>query len=268
MPGFLDEAARLDRLRLHADVRRVRVLTLDIETMYADVAGTFGQWQQNFPINKIISPVRVIAVAAKWLGEPAVVYTEWGHGQEGMLRATHDLITEADVIVTYNGDNFDTRHLQWEFARLGWARPRPFKSIDLLKVVRRNFRPMSNKLDFVAQQLGVGSKVHHEGIDLWTKVSRGDERARAKMVRYAKGDVNLTEKLYLRLLPWLPAGVNLPLIAGNDSGCPVCGSPKLKSRGESAFTALTEYALYQCAGCGSWVRSNVVRNRTTRRIVR
>lgn len=254
--------------RLHADVRRVRVLTLDIETMYADVAGAFGQWQQNFPINKIIRPVRIIAVAAKWLGEKPVVYTEWEHGQEGMLEATHQLLSEADIVVTYNGDNFDVRHLQFEFAKLGMTRPKPYKSIDLLKVVRRNFRPMSNKLDFVAQQLGVGKKVEHTGIELWIKVNEGDEKARALMVKYAKGDVELTERLYLRLLPWLPGTVNLPLIAGNDTGCPNCGNPKMKSEGDSTFTTLTEYALMSCTRCKSWVRANVVRNRTTRRVVR
>lgn len=252
---------------LHRDVRRVRVLTLDIETMFATLQG-FGLWNQNFSIEKIQKPSRIICVASKWLGERAQVTTEWDDGPVGMLTHTHGLMSEADVIVHYNGDDFDIRHLQWAFAQIGLPRPKPYKSIDLLKVVRRNFNPMSKKLDYVAQQLGVGAKVKHSGFELWQQVEAGDEKARAKMVRYAKGDVVLEEKLYLRLLPWLPAGVNLPLIAGNDSGCPNCGNPKMRSEGDSVFTALTEYALYSCTGCKSWVRSNVVRNRTTRRVVR
>lgn len=257
----------LAALKLHRDVKRVKILTLDIETMYATLQG-FGLWNQNFSIDKIVTPVRVVAVAAKWLGGKPYVFTEWEHGQEAMLRATFDLMAEADVIVHFNGDNFDIRHLQWEFARLGWHRPKPYKSIDLLKVVKRNFRPMSNKLDYVSQQLGIGAKVSHSGFSLWQGVDAGDPVAQAKMSKYAAGDVVLTEKLYLRLLPWLPSNVNLPLLAGNDSGCPNCGGRKLKSRGDSAFTALTEYALYECARCHSWIRSNVVRNRTTRRVVR
>lgn len=105
-------------------------------------------------------------------------------------------------------------------------------------------------------------------MDLWNQALAGDVKAQRLMERYCVQDVKLTERLYLRLLPWLPSGVNLPLIAGNDTGCPVCGSPKLKSEGDSTFTALTEYALYSCQGCSAWVRSNVVKNRTTRRVVR
>lgn len=257
--------------RLAAETRTVRILTLDIETMHAKLRG-FGLRNQFFSISQIDEPVRVIMTAAKWLGQPAMAFSEWDDGgPDVMLERSFQVMSEADVIITYNGDGFDFRHLQWEFALRGWTRPKPFKSIDLFKVVRRNFRPMSMKLDFVSQQLGIGAKVQHSGDSLWAGVDAGDERARAKMVRYAKGDVNLTEKLYLRLLPWLPSNVNLPLIAGLEDGCPNCGSPKFKpGKDDYTYTALTSYVLYQCANkaCGAWVRSNLVKNRTTRRVVR
>lgn len=254
--------------RLHKDVRRVRILTLDIETK-PGMSRHFGMFNQNFGLAQVVEPVALLSFAAKWLGESTVHhFSEWEHGFDGMVKAAHGLLSEADVVVGYNHDSFDIKHLAWEFARLGLPRPKPFKTIDLLKVVRREFRPMSKKLDFVASQLGLGQKVHHDGFALWMRVIAGDEKARKLFTTYCIQDVRLTEKLYLRLLPWLPSGVNLPLIAGNDTGCPVCGSPKLKSEGDSTFTALTEYALYSCRGCGNWVRSNVVKNRTTRRIVR
>lgn len=254
--------------KLHKDVRRARILTLDIETK-PGMSRHFGMFNQNFGLAQVVEPVALLSFAAKYLGETHVHHhSEWEDGFDGMVRAAHKLLSDADVVIGYNHDGFDLKHLSWEFARLGLPRPKPFKTIDLLKVVRREFRPMSKKLDFVASQLGLGNKVAHEGFGLWMKVINGDEKARKLFERYCIQDVKLTEKLYLRLLPWLPSGVNLPLISGNDTGCPVCGSSKLKSEGDSTFTALTEYALYSCQGCGNWVRSNVIKNRTTRRIVR
>ncbi len=254
--------------KLHKDVARARILTLDIETK-PGLSRHFGMFNQNFSLAQVVEPVQLLSFAGKWLGEQTVHHhSEWEDGFDGMVQAAHAMLSQADIVVWYNGDGFDMKHLNWEFARLNMPRPKPYKTIDLLKVVRREFRPMSKKLDFVASQLGLGSKVHHDGFGLWMRVIDGDVKARALFTRYCIQDVRLTEKLYLRLLPWLPSGVNLPLIAGNDSGCPVCGSPKLKSEGDSTFTALTEYALYSCRGCGAWVRSNVVKNRTTRRVVR
>lgn len=256
-----------ERLTINPAVRRVRVLTLDIETK-PTIARVWGLFNQNVGLNQIVESGGLMSFGAKFLGEKPQHYAEWSDGFDGMVAAAHRLLSECDVVVTYNGDNFDLKHLNWEFARLGLPRPKPFKSIDLLKVVRREFRPVSKKLDYVAQNLGLGAKVTTGGMELWNQALAGDEKAQRLMERYCVQDVKLTEKLYLRLLPWLPSGVNLPLIAGNDSGCPTCGSTKLKSEGDSTYTALTEYALYSCRGCHSWVRSNVVRNRTTRRIVR
>lgn len=245
--------------------KNVRILTLDIENLYATLEG-FDIWNQNFPIDRIREPVRTICVATKWLGKPAEVVTEWDAGEKDMLLAVHKAMSDADVIVGYNSDGFDFKHLNWQFARHSIPRPRPFKSIDLLKVVRREFKPMSKRLDFVAQQLGVGKKVEHEGFGLWQKVAAGDPDARSRMVEYAAGDVELTERLYLRLLGWLPASVNLPLIGGADDGCPNCGG-KLRASG-TTFTAQTEYGAYMCRRCGAWARANFIKSRTAKRIIR
>ncbi len=79
-------------------------------------------------------------------------------GKQKMLDSVHKLLDEADAIVHYNGSRFDIPILHKEFLLAGMPPPAPAKQIDLLQVARRQFRFVSNKLDYVSQALGLGSK--------------------------------------------------------------------------------------------------------------
>lgn len=243
----------------------VRVLFFDIENAPHDVY-TWGLFNQNVGIGQIVEPGRVFGFAAKWLGEKeAYFYSDQEHTHEGMVKEAHRLLSEADVVVTYNGIGFDIPHMQREFLLAGLLPPKPYKQIDLLRVVRRQFKFASNKLDFVSQQLGIGHKTHHEGFPLWVKCMAGDERAWKKMAVYAKQDVKLTEKLYHYLLPWLTAVPHLGQMDGSDHSCWACGGTKLRRDG-TAFAFVTSYRLYQCQNCGAWVRgSTKLQDATTTR---
>lgn len=233
----------------------VKVLFLDIETMPHE-AYVWGLWDQNVGLSQIIQPGRVFSFAAKWLGQKEVwYYSEYGQGHEDMIQAAHDMLTEADVVVTYNGISFDIPHLQREFLLAGLAPPKPYKQIDLMRVVKKQFKFASNKLDFISQQLGLGRKTSHEGFDLWVKCMAGDQKANRKMQVYACQDVKLTEKLYHYLLPWLTTVVHMGQMDSQSHSCWACGGTKLRRDGE-AFAFVTRYRLYQCLKCGAWVRGN------------
>ena len=233
----------------------VKVLFLDIETMPHE-AYVWGLWDQNVGLSQIIQPGRVFSFAAKWLGQKEVwYYSDHGHGHEDMIAAAHEFLTQADIVVTYNGISFDIPHLQREFLMAGLAPPRPYKQIDLMRVVKKQFKFASNKLDFVSQQLGLGRKTSHEGFDLWVKCMQGDERANRKMAVYASQDVKLTEKLYHYLLPWLTTVPHVGQMDGEANSCWACGGTKLRRDG-TAHAFVTSYRLYQCLKCGAWVRGN------------
>ena len=51
---------------------------------------------------------------------------------------------------------------------------------------------------------GVGAKVKHSGFELWIDCMDGDKKAWAEMKRYQIQDVQLLDKLYEVLIPWLP----------------------------------------------------------------
>jgi hypothetical protein len=249
--------------------RRARILVIDIENTPHELYG-WGLFNQNYGINQIKTPGRVFCFAAKWVGERDVLfYSEHEHGHAGMVQAAWDLLNQADIVVGYNSDRFDLTKLQWEFelARLG--KPHPYKTVDLLRVARREFGagPASKKLDYIVQTLGLGRKVQHEGMPLWISCMNGDDKAWARMRRYNIGDVRITERLYHRWLPWISNHPNMQLILGDDRCCPTCGGKKLK-RVDDVLTALTAYAGYRCLRCDALLRTNYARRRVTTRTAR
>lgn len=238
----------------------MRILTLDIETA-PNLAYVWGLWQQNVSLSQISCPGYVMCMAAKWLGSDSVAFLggPTPDDRRAMLQEAHNLLSEADVVVTYNGDQFDLKHLNREFVQAGFDPPSSYVSVDLLKEVRRNFKFASNKLDFVAGQLGLGHKVKHEGFELWLACLRKDPEAWGRMETYNRQDVVITEKLFERLRLWL----RLPHVALfsnalDASGCVACGGRNLQPRGFS-YTKTSRYQRFRCRDCGKW-------NRGTRRV--
>jgi DNA polymerase elongation subunit (family B) len=231
----------------------VRILTLDLETS-PNIAHVWGLWQQNVSLSQLMESTEVISWAGKWYGEKGVEFRSTFHdGKEAMVQRAHEVLDGADAVVHFNGTTFDMPHLRREFAQAGLLPPSPWKDIDLLKVVKRNFRFPSNKLQYVSTALGLKGKVQHSGHDLWVRCMAGDEKAWATMRRYNRGDVVLTEQLYERLLPWIHNHPSVALGHGVE-GCNRCGSENLQKRGFDT-TQLGKFQRLQCMDCGGWLRS-------------
>jgi DNA polymerase elongation subunit (family B) len=171
-----------------------------------------------------------------------------------MLGAIHDLLNDADMVVHFNGKRFDIPIINRELVVAGMSPPAPYHQVDLLSVVKRQFRFASNKLAYVSVALGLEGKMGHEGHELWTKCLAGDTDAWARMEAYNRQDVVLTEQLYKRLLPWITGHPNRRLY-GTATGCPTCGSGDLRKEG-FALTQLGRYQRYSCRGCGSWSKDS------------
>lgn len=225
-----------------------RILLLDIEWKPTK-AYVWQPWQENITPEKILEHGGLLCVGVKWFGEKETeVYTEWEHGHDGMVRAVHTLLHEADAVVTYNGDKYDLKKLEGEFLLAKLPPPPPPTSIDCLKAVKK-FGFFMNRLGFVAPFLGLGSKLEHEGMALWTKVDKGDPKAQKKMAKYCAQDVILLEKLYKRIRPYIR---NHPH-TGKTKGiaCGACRSERLQSRGVRR-TKMFKIQRIQCQDCGSW----------------
>ena len=232
----------------------MKILLADVETSPNEVF-TWGIWQQNISINHMIESSSILCWSAKWRGEKEVYFdSEHKSSKKKMLKGIHKMLCEADAIVTYNGKNFDTPVLNREFLIHGMLPPSPHKHIDLLQVARAQFRFQSNKLEYVARELGVGSKVKHEGFQLWVSCMHGDADAWVKMEKYNKGDVTLLEKVYDRLLPWIPNHPNHALYSNETRPqCSNCGGTEVQRRGDAKTKTLT-YPRFVCKSCGTWLR--------------
>jgi DNA polymerase elongation subunit (family B) len=232
-----------------------RILTLDIETSPA-LCWSFQMWNANISPVQIVSPTRMISFAAKWRHENGVhFYSEFHNTSQAMVEKAHQLIDNADVLVTYNGDKFDIPHLGREFALLGLKPPSPYVSVDLYKVVKKNQLWLSHKLGYITEQLKLTGKLEHQGFQLWLDCMANDTKAWNTMRRYNKQDVVTTEELLNLCLPHI---TNMPSPALFDdelplNACPVCGSTSFQRRGH-ARTKTRRYPRFHCQDCGKWYR--------------
>ena len=231
----------------------MKILLLDIETA-PNLVHVWGLWQQNVGLPQIIDAGYVLSWAAKWLGEDEVMFAStYDTGHKRMLKKIHTLLDEADAVVHYNGTKFDIPTLNKEFLMYDLDPPSPTKNIDLLRTARGQFKFPSNKLDYIAQALGLGKKVKHIGHELWIKCMENDPVAWDQMKEYNIHDVVLLEKVYWKFLPWIKGHINYSLVESNSFVCPKCGSTHYHRRG-FLFTQACKYQRYKCLDCGGWFR--------------
>jgi len=232
----------------------LRLLLLDIETA-PNVVHAWGLWNVNVGLSQLIEPGYVLCWSAKWVGEPKIFFSSIRGGAKKMLTEIHNLLSEADAVITWNGSQFDIPHLNREFLRYGFTPPEPYAQIDLLTVARKRFRFVSNKLENVCKELGVGEKIKNEGHSLWIGCMTGEPKSWANMKRYNINDTAILEAVYEKMLPWISSHPHVGLRDGKMTSCPNCGGTKIQSRGW-AYTALGKYKRYQCRTCWTWSRDN------------
>ncbi len=238
----------------------MKLLLLDIETA-PNLATVWGLYDQNIALNQLLKPGYTLCWAAKWHNQPEVMFRSIMTGHKSMVRGIHKLMCQADAICHYNGNKFDVPVLAKEFLLMGLPPPTPAKQIDLLRTAKGRFRLASNKLDFVAKALGLGSKTEHKGHQLWLECMAKNAEAWKTMETYNKQDVLLLEKVYDRLLPWIAVHPNRSVM-GDTFCCPKCASKNYQQRGFSIQVG-GKFRRYQCKDCGGWFRLNL-REKTQR----
>lgn len=231
------------------------ILTLDIEVS-PHVGSIWGLFDQNVSLAQLRETSTVICWAAKFHGRTGVEFrSDYHDGHRAHIKRMRDLLDLADVVVGYNQRAYDLKHLNREISLLGFKPPSPYKVVDLLTEVRRNFKFASHKLQHVAEQYGIGEKLKNDGMELWHAcVIENDPAAWNKMRAYNRQDTLLTEKLFDKLRPWLKLP-NMALFV-DQSGlvCTGCGSKNIVKRG-FAITNAGRYQRYVCKDCDKFSTS-------------
>lgn len=248
-----------------------KILTLDIERFKGTASIEF--WDLSDMKNRRIRPdqvvewPRTICIAWRWYGQKKVEFhAEWDDaGRDAMLKAAWDAYDQADILVGHNLDGFDTKTLKAEWSMMGLPMPRPFKSVDTLKIARREFRFESNQLGSLCERMGVPGKVDHYDPEVAREALAGNVAAQRRLRRYNIGDIEASEALFDAMRGWIP---NHPFIGtrGDEKVCNQCGSDDLTLDQSARYRAVVlDYALFRCGNCGGNVRGGwVARAASTR----
>ena len=219
--------------------------------------GMFWQagYKKNIDHSNIIKERAIICICYKWEDDEEVQFLHWD-GKQSDKKMLHEFIkvaNQSDEMIGHNGDKFD---LAWIRTRCLFHKIEMFPTyvtIDTLKVSRSKFRFNSNKLDYIAQYLGMGKKIGTD-FTLWKDiVLHKDKAALDKMVKYCQNDVILLEKIFKKLQPHMEVKTHYGVIFGEDRGsCAECGSSELVRQRVKVLASGLRKIQYQCKTCGKY----------------
>ncbi len=211
--------------------KKPKILIWDIETSYS-VVKTFSLFKPMINPSQILKDWFIICGAWKFLGEDKVYTTQCKNSKslrdgndKSVVKDLCKAINKADLIIGHNGDKFDLKKLKARVIKHNLPPLSFIKSIDTLKVARKEFNFTSNKLEYIGKFLGCGNKIVNTP-GLWDKVMEGDMKALKKMDDYNIRDVTLLEDVYLRMRPHISNHPDIGMFTGEtcEVSCKACGS--------------------------------------------
>jgi len=243
-------------------MENLKTVFLDIETA-PNLGWVWGKWEQN--VLDMKSDWYILSYGYKWAHEKKVItrglidFPEYQKDKENdykLVKELWDILNEADIVVAHNGDAFDLPKINTRFISHGLTPPAPYKTVDTLKIARKNFAFDSNKLDDLGRYLGIGRKLPHTGFHLWKGCMIGDPESWRVMKKYNGHDVELLEELYYLVRAWDKKHPHVN--QGQAEVCPKCGSDNVQRRGFN-FTLLSKKQRYQCRDCAGWFEGGAKR---------
>jgi predicted RNA-binding Zn-ribbon protein involved in translation (DUF1610 family) len=230
----------------------MKILFYDLETYGHDFSANLGY---------------ILCASYKWLHEKKVHTI--GHKLTGRHVAdiTNDkficeqmaaLINESDVVVTWNGRDFDHRFLQARMLHHGLGALKWDGQEDLLMTARKRLKMRPRSLGEVGRFLGCKEQKMLVTKEVWMAAGRGEVAGLKEWQSRCVSDVLLLEEIYHKLGPLSNTHPNVTHRQIDGNLCPFCGKDELQSRGRTL--ALRHYRQrYRCQGCGKWATGNPIK---------
>ena len=236
-----------------------KILLFDIETSLMEVY-VWGLYKQFIPHTNIIKDENgqekswfCLSWAAKWLYDDTILsdvvlpHEARARNDKRILKSIWELLDKADIVIAHNGDRFDIRKLNARFIDNEMDPPSPFRTIDTLKVARKEFAFVSYKQDFLTKHFHLQTKLE-TSFQLWVDCMSGDQKRLDEMAEYNRHDVMGLEEVYLKLRPYIKNHPNLGVLMDMDV-CPNCGCEHLDETEATYFTSANQFPVYRCQGC-------------------
>jgi DNA polymerase elongation subunit (family B) len=227
-------------------------LFFDIETSYCQ--GWF--WQPSFKTSityeQVIKHSAIICICYKWEGSNKVHSLQWDKGNDKeMCLKFAKILEDADEVVGHNGDRFDIPKFRTRLLLHGVKSMADIKSIDTLKISRSKFKFKSNRLDNIGKELGFGGKKDTGGIQLWHDIiQRNSKKAMSDMIAYCKRDVELLEKVFVKLEGFAAHKTHVGVFMGKGKcSCPYCGEKDSRVKDRRISAAGMVKVILQCNVC-------------------
>lgn len=245
---------------------RNRILIVDVER----ISGITEQrwWDRGDLKNRyihhetVVRQPRTTIVCAKWYDEPDIIrLAEWDSGgRKRFLRRVHALLLQADIIVGHNVDNADIPWLKGDLHIEGGLPPLPpFKTVDTLKVLRKEFKSGApfKGLDAFCQIVGLPAKTdRYDPLAMERAVNDRSVEDRERLTDYCAGDVAATQGIFDWLRPHIRNHPALLMDGDSLTTCNRCGHETAEID-RRFITNVLSYSMRQCVSCGGYSKISV-----------
>ena len=202
----------------------------------------------------------LLSFGYKWLGKKRVylpsVLDYFKPCSEGRLHyndrllviESHKVLSSADMMVTFNGKNFDWKMHNTKFLLYGLPPIQPIPHVDLYQVAKHNLLIRGKSLENLGRVLGLKNQKLKLPFSVWRAATKGDVKSLKLIIAHNKADVLMTEELYYKLRHLVRQH---PRLNGYEP-CRRCGKDALERRGRAITIYRGQQWKFHCTSCGAW----------------